>query len=346
MKLLLRVLVFTVAAFIVPSAPAGADEVRWEGIRPYKVTMYYPGYSSFEFLTSEDHRLGARNIKRGEKSCRRCHLSKRGELDLAATEIASGKAMMKRSRAPLEDEPIAGKKGVLSAYIQAAYDSDYIYFRVSWSSKGTGWHDASPPERGIPDRVSFQINSGNDLFKRFGCSITCHSDLSGMPRSPSAEEVRSHPYYSRLGRDEVRLYADYTRLGGWDKLKSPAEIRALKEAGALIDLWSIEIQGGRSTVRDGWILEDRRWEGSSDLTGSASWKVGRAGRTGRYSAIVKRRLATSGPTDVPFVRGEALTLSLAIHDHGAKKRKHYVSFPMTVGLGAKADIEAREIVRK
>ncbi|GMR04141.1 MAG: hypothetical protein BMS9Abin23_0030 [Thermodesulfobacteriota bacterium] len=316
------------------SPAIGNAGVDWPKIKTTKMVLIYPGTTSWEFAHSDDHRLGSRGITRRKKGCRRCHLSKEGELDLKADEIAAGTLKMKRTRKPFEPDPIPGKHGTMSADIQAAYDKEYLYIRVRWNSKGTGWRQSAG--KGVPDRVTFQINKKNDSFKRYGCFITCHNDVNTMPESPTKEQVKSNPYYKALGRDDVRLYAYYARQS-WAKTKSAAERKKMLAAGGLIDLWSLELASGGVKARDGWIFDDRRWEKVSDVEGSGDWGGG------RYTVVFKRRLRTPGPRDISIKDGDIISAGIAIHEDGAKKRQHYVSFPFTIGIGAASDLRAVKI---
>ncbi len=337
------IIFLSITALSLSTAPeTNAAEIDWDSINPSTITMFYPGMTSMEFLISDDHRLGGRNIKKGKKNCRRCHLSKKGELDLKADEIAAGTAKMKRSRKPFEDKPLNGKKGVLLASIKAAYDSEYIYLRLSWPSPGRGWAGAAGADIIKPDRISIQLNRHEDYFRRYGCFITCHNDLSTMPGAPTKELIRANPYYAGLKRDDVRLYAYYTREGAWNKLKSRDELSGILKEGGLMDLWSVKLRNKTTNVMDGWVFEDRRWEKKSDLTAQATWN-GEGGS--KYIVDLKRKLTPKSVTDIQLKDGTQVTIGVAIHDDNTEKRRHYVSFPMTMGLGhaAEVDIAAKKL---
>src|SRR3990170_3796415 len=143
-KLFLPLLFLILLLSTAEGAPRDAD---WSKIRQNELLLFYPGVASWEFLNGEDHRLGAREIKKGKKDCRHCHMDKGGNLDLKADDIASGAMKMKRSHKPFEPEPVAGRKGVLSAGVQAAYDAENLYIRFSWLSKGSGWNQGRTPDR-------------------------------------------------------------------------------------------------------------------------------------------------------------------------------------------------------
>ena len=323
------------AAFLLsvsPSASRGADP-NWSAIPATDILLVYPGVASWEFLLSDDHRLGGRAIKRGQKKdCRHCHLSRAGELDMKVDEIAAGTANMKRSHKPFEPKPIPGKPGTLHAKVKAAYDNDYIYLRVEWDSSGTGWS----PGNKSSDRISLQINRLNTSFKKYGCFVACHNDINTMPESPTKRRVLSTPYYKELKRDDVRLYAFYAR-SSWAKTLNTEALKKARSDGGLIDLWSLELTEGKVKGSDGWILDDRRWESASDVTGAGAWA------DDKYTVTFKRRLRTRSAYDVRLKEGEIVSMGMAIHDRGATKRRHYVSFAFTVGLGKNADIKARKV---
>lgn len=334
-EVLWYVLAFAALAALAAPAASEATEVNWSAVKPAGLTLFYPGATSWEFVTGEDHKLGSRQVKQEKKDCRYCHLSKAGELDLEADEIASGKLQMKKSRAPFEPDPAPGKIGTLEATVQAAYDRDFIYIRVEWPSKGASWR-AKNTSAVVKDRVSIQLNKASAAFRKYGCFISCHNDLSTMPGAPAKKEISSDPYYSKLGRDDVRLYAYYAR-DSWSKRKSEKEIERLKGAGYSIDLWSAEFIEASVHALDGWILEDRLWEDNASVEASGGWS------DNRYAAVFKRTLRAKDRDDIDIKEGDVFSFGLAVHDDAAAKRRHYVSFPFTLGVGANADIKAVKI---
>ncbi len=316
------------------TARAFASEIDWKSTPKTEVLLIYPGVTSWEFLSSEDHRLGARAIKRGRKSCRHCHLSKEGELDMDVKHIVTGALKMKRSHGTFEPDPIPGKAPTMKANLQAAYDNDYLYLRIEWLSGGNGWKEQASTT--TPDRVSLQLNGTEPYFRRYGCFISCHADVDSMPKSPSAKSVLADRYYNNLGRDNVRLYAYYAK-DAWNKPKPASELKKRRKDGGVIDLWSIEFSAKETKSMDGAIFSDRLWQKNSSVEGTGEWSA-----TG-YSAIFKRKLGNGGPDDVPVIEGSVLSISIAIHDNGTAQRKHYVSFPLTVGLGVDADLKADKV---
>lgn len=329
-KKIFRPLAVAFSAVFFLAAQGRAAEISWAKAEPLELTLFYPGIASWEFLKSDDHRLGSREIGKMKKSCRHCHLSE-NEFDLKADEIASGALKMKRSHKPFEPEPIQGLKGVLKASVRAAYDDEFIYVKVEWESKGKGWAEAG---QDAGDRVSLQVNRSETSFNKYGCFISCHNSLYSMPESPSRKQVRSVPYYANLDRDDVRLFAYYAK-NNWSEEKGTGG--TTREAG-LIDLWTAELRNKQAIMHDAWIFDDRRFDEKEDVTGSASYS------NGKYSVVFKRKLRTDDRNDAQLKAGEPFAFAIAIHDEKTSRRKHFVSFSYTIGLGAaKSDIKAMKL---
>ena len=56
-----------------------------------------------------------------------------------------------------------------------------------------------------------------------------------------------------------------------------------------------------------------------------------------------RPLNLKNPDDKALQEGKAYNFSFAVHDDNITTRGHHVSFPVTVGFGAKATIEATRL---
>ncbi len=62
---------------------------------------------------------------------------------------------------------------------------------------------------------------------------------------------------------------------------------------------------------------------------------------GEYTVVFRRKLDTGHPEDDKILRvGGVYTIGLAVHDDNVTTRFHQVSWPMTLGIGVAADIEA------
>ena len=65
---------------------------------------------------------------------------------------------------------------------------------------------------------------------------------------------------------------------------------------------------------------------------------------GMWTVEWVRKLDTGNPQDDKILNeGNAYTFGFAVHDDNITTRGHHVSFPMSVGFGAKADIEAAKV---
>jgi hypothetical protein len=75
---------------------------------------------------------------------------------------------------------------------------------------------------------------------------------------------------------------------------------------------------------------------NSDVKGS--WDKG------TWTVAWVRKLDTGNPQDDKILKpGNSYTFGFAVHDDNITTRGHHVSFPMSVGFGAKADIEAARV---
>ncbi len=75
---------------------------------------------------------------------------------------------------------------------------------------------------------------------------------------------------------------------------------------------------------------------NSDVTGT--WE------NGTWTVVWVRKMDTGHPEDDKILKeGNAYTHGFAVHDDNITTRGHHVSFPMTVGFGTEADIEAVKV---
>jgi hypothetical protein len=82
-----------------------------------------------------------------------------------------------------------------------------------------------------------------------------------------------------------------------------------------------------------------------DATGSAADNDDARGEwtDGVWTVVWTRHLNLTNPDDKRLEVGKAYTFGFAVHDDNITTRGHHVSWPMTVGFGAKADIEATRL---
>ncbi len=180
-----------------------------------------------------------------------------------------------------------------------------------------------------------------EFADRGGCWATCHEDLRGMPDASDA--AKSHAKAKALGwNDGVTKYIKESRTdlvltgnarGGWDKLKSDAEIEAALKDGKFMDLMQFR---SKEKAVDGYVLESRHMDGGKSLIKVDGKKNGK-----HWTVVFERTLAAGGKGDHTIAAGKLYNIGFAIHDDYADGRFHHVSLGYTLGLdNADADFNA------
>jgi hypothetical protein len=301
----------------VASLPAAAA-VDWGSVEAKTVKVFYPGQASWEFLGDKDHGTGAAPVKTLKKGCAECHVGETGEFDINADAIIAGTHKKTKTGTPLEPQAIAGAKGFVDVSVQAAYDAEKIYLRLQWAGSGASVKDAALAANDKADRISVQIADKISTFRNYGCYITCHDDQDGMPAN---RETKTH------------LYGYYTRDKG--AAKDKATIDGYRSKGQFMDLWIAEFAGSEVKPVDESVLDDRT-EDNNDLTATGSYE------NGNYTVVIERKLSTGDANDIALTDGAAFSVGIAVHDNGNGGRKHYTSFPVSIGLSTAADISAKK----
>jgi hypothetical protein len=62
-----------------------------------------------------------------------------------------------------------------------------------------------------------------------------------------------------------------------------------------------------------------------------------------WTVLWVRPLKLTNPDDKGLTEGKVYNFSFAVHDDNITTQGHHVSFPITVGFGAKAAIEATKL---
>ena len=294
-------------------------EPDWSSIDSQTVTTFWPGVSSWQFLVAEDHGTGVKPVVKNKKSCAKCHVSKKGEFDIAADELVSGELTMSVTEARFEPAPKEGLDGYMDIQVQAAYDDNNVYLKVTWPSAGTSFNDAAVADNGMADRVSIQMATKKvKTFKNFGCYIACHDDMVDMPKD--------------AGR---KLYAEFSMKKG--KALPQKMLDTFKSKGMIIDQWIAAFHGNEVKASDEYIISDREADNADVMTTGTY-------ADGNYSVVFTRPLVTTDEGDVQLKDGDTVSISIAIHEKNSNSRFHYTSFPVSVGLGGKkADIVASKL---
>lgn len=287
---------------VVLTGQAGAADlatIDWNRIPTKQVTLFYPGQSTYDWLISPEHKKGDKQVTQG-KACISCHEG--DEADIGNKTVKGG---------PLEPTPIAGKNGTLPVSVQAAHDSEYVYFRFQWKTnlnregrmhdyvrfdgKEWKWYGHDRGDKAVrsgeqpplyEDRFSIMLDDGKvQNFAQQGCWVTCHSGMRDTAAQAVGAPVKSHPIFSDPKYDaDIRKYLASTRTdpaASWDKTKSREEIAKLKADGQFLDLmqWRVARSAPVGMADDGYVLEYRNFdEGKNPF----SWNVDRKTMTPQY----------------------------------------------------------------
>jgi cytochrome c-type protein NapC len=317
------------------SAKTSSINVDWNKAKSTDIGVFYPGTASIEWILGRRHG-GKRAFTKGDR-CTECHGEEIADI---GNNIVSGE-----SEKDLEPNVIPGKRGSFDVTIDATHDADNLYLRFSWAD---GEHVAVPfvdggkmdPEN--PMKLAFMLATDDvEYADRAGCWGTCHADANSMPFAPEQDVLKGSDLAKRLNFDTgsgtgVTKYLKETRtkleikgrggkaLGGWDKLKDDAEIKAAQDANQFMDI--VRYKSGVDQVEDGQILASRDMHGGQGATVEASLK------NGTWSVVVKRKLKSDKAGDVNIEAGKVYNFGFAIHDDYSSARYHHVSFGYKLAL--------------
>lgn len=150
-------------------------------------------------------------------------------------------------------------------------------------------------------KLAFMLEDNKvDLANLAGCWATCHEDSRTMP---GAKDDKKTKYVAGASVDSGKFYD--------------------------IVQWKMK---GKPT--DGHVAESRVMEGGSALVTADAKKDGDT-----WTVVFTRKLA-GGKGDIALAPGKTYNFGFAIHDDWAAGRFHHVSLGYTLGIDAKADINA------
>lgn len=304
-------------------------DVEWADVPARKVTVFYPGQSSMEWiLTGKDHGGARPFIKLGDR-CTICHdneTNKMGDL------IVSGEKLEPK------ETVIPGKRGHIPVNVQARYDDENLYMRFEWENSQ---HTPAPFVDGgkmdPKNQMKLAIMFATDDVKyaqQSGCWGACHHDLNTMPHAPEGENVDKYIAESR-GKIEIKGKRGKKR-GAWNKRKDDATIESEMGLGHYMDL--VRFKAGEVQIEDGHILADREMDGGQKTEFNAvldgnMWVV-----------EMKRKLNSGKPGDISMTTDKTYSLGFAIHDDYTDARFHHVSLGYILGFdNDKAEVNAKNI---
>ena len=323
------------------AAAATTAGLDWSGVEAKTVTLFYPGQASFEWIQNSREHSGARAFLRAGDRCSECHAK---ELkDIGAKLVSGNKA---------EASPIPGKRPFIDLAVQAAHDSERLYFRFQWRD---GPHNPVPFVSGgrmdADNKVKLAVmiaGTGIERVEQAGCWVTCHHDSRYMPDAPKPEALNATPLAQTMAlRDGITKYLAETRTqvelrgedgkprGGGLNLKSKDEIAALAKNGTFMDI--VRFRSGQGPD-NGHVLEQRLAEGGAPVQAEG----GLEGDV--WTVVISRPLTSDKPGDISIEPGKIYIINFALHDDYTAARFHHVSLEQRFGLDAK-DAEINAIKR-
>lgn len=317
------------------TAETSSGSINWSAIPARKITVFYPGQTSMEWVLGRNHG-GARAFKSGDR-CTECH-------DAEASDM--GHKIVSGNKEGVEPTLIPGKRGFIPVQVQAAHDGKNLLLRFQWPD---GDHAAAPFVNGgkmdPANKVKLAIMlATNDVeyADRAGCWGTCHADSRSMPFAPdqtaiagTALQYASQGVTKYLGesRSEIELKND--PLGGWNKLKPDADIKSALGAGHYMDIMRYKI--GEKIAENGHVLQERVNNDGATVEFKATLT------NGSWTVELKRPLKTGKPGDINLESGKIYNLGFAIHDDYSNARYHHVSLGYKLGIdNAESEINARK----
>ncbi len=316
--------------------PSGSgSKVNWSGVEAKEVVLFYPGQASMEWVMKGSDHGGKRAFMTGDR-CFDCHEEE--EIDIGEVIVSGEK---------IEPTPIPGKRGSIAMKVQAKHDANNLYMRFQWDDAGK--HNPVPfvsggkmdPKNPIKLAVMLTTDSEEnpdvEYAERAGCWQTCHHDANYMPHQPDKSVLKSSPLakqldlsggftkYLKESRTAIEIEGkNNKKRGGWDKLKSQAEIDALLKKGAFMDL--LRYKSGTGESEDGYILAERVMTGGQGV----SFTGGLEG--GVWTIEMTRKLTSDKLGDVSMATDQMYNIGFAIHDDYTNSRFHHVSLGLKLGF--------------
>jgi hypothetical protein len=197
------------------------------------------------------------------------------------------------------------------------------------------------PIKGKPGTVAVQVQAAHDgtnLYLRFTWK---------QPPSGGGEKMdKDNPVKLAFMLEDNQV--ERARLSGcWEachfdartmpEAKDPNKTKYVPGAslatGKFYDLLQWTAKGDK---HDGYVADKRVMDGGKALVDAKGEKKG-----DEWSVVFTRRL-TGGEGDVALAPGKVVNFGFALHDDHAAGRFHHVSLGYTLGLDAKADLQANK----
>ena len=230
---------------------------------------------------------------------RPCAKCHEGDANDVGNAIVAGKPVG-QSKTVLEPKPPVGKAGWLPISFKAAHDGDKVYFRLEWETPSAGG-EVMDKKNDVKATIMFDGGVGTvESAELNGCWSTCHDDLRTM-KKPASDEKKK---YIKGGDLASGKFYDY-----------------------------IQFRSGKGEKQiDGYIAADRVRDGGASLIKAEGKKEGN-----KWVVTFERKLVAAGKGDHAITPDKIYDFGIAIHEHGANFRYHYVSLGYQFGLDKTVD---------
>lgn len=150
------------------AAPHALAAPDWSKVPATRIHVFHPGATPIQWVESKGKHGGSRGLARGE-SCAGCHVEG-GEINVDLDRIA--KELEPKGAPTTRSFPVQ---------VQAAYDADNLYLRLSFKAPAGGF-DKGDKDNELKATVLFP-DEAVPMGEQVGCWATCHQDLKSMPES-------------------------------------------------------------------------------------------------------------------------------------------------------------------
>jgi hypothetical protein len=270
----------------------------WSKVPKRDIHVFHTGVTPIEWMTKKSAHSGSAGMRKGE-SCAGCHEEK-GALNVNFKRLADK-----------ELEPVGAPKTMsFPVGVQAAYDKEHVYIRLSFKAPADSAANApredKDPKHEVKAAIMFIAGKVPDGDK-VGCWATCHNDVRSMP--DAKPDKKKYVAGANLAGD---IYTDYIQ-------------------------WKSGVGGKGSVQVDGHVAEER-----VNKDGKALVKAEGENKGGTYTVTFTRKLA-GGAGDVTLAEGKTVPFGVAIHTDKTVYRFHHVSLNYNLGIGADGDIKATKL---
>lgn len=161
-------IVFTIAGLVLAlGSQVAVATPDWSKVPKRDVNVFHAGVSTIEWIVKKSDHSGTVGMRKGE-TCIGCHEEK-GTLNFDFKRLA-GKELEPKGAPKTMMYPVA---------VQAAYDKDNLYVRLSFKAP-KGGADASDKENEVKVAMMF-ADAKVPQASQIGCWATCHGDARTMP---------------------------------------------------------------------------------------------------------------------------------------------------------------------